>query len=65
VFLCTGALALFAYQMHGLWTEYYSYPTKTTVSLELAPLLFPALTFCNMNPVTLFSLMKYAESRSN
>ncbi|WAR07479.1 SCNNG-like protein [Mya arenaria] len=53
--LVLGATGLFCFQMVGLCREYYSYPTKTSVQLQFSPLLFPALTFCNMNPIRYFS----------
>ncbi|WAR07484.1 ASIC2-like protein [Mya arenaria] len=48
-------LGLFCFQMVELCREYYSNPMKTSVNLQFSPLLFPALTFCNMNPIRYFS----------
>ncbi|XP_052809158.1 amiloride-sensitive sodium channel subunit gamma-like [Mya arenaria] len=46
-----GAAAVFSVQMVGLFREYFSYPTKTSVSMQFSQLAFPALTFCNMNQI--------------
>nr|XP_022345432.1 degenerin mec-10-like [Crassostrea virginica] len=39
------------YQLHQLLGEYKRYPVKTKVSMKRATLPFPAVSFCNMNPI--------------
>lgn len=39
------------HQLYQLFCEYNSYPIKTKVSIKRATLRFPAVSFCNMNPV--------------
>ena len=39
------------YQLHQLLGEYKRYPVKTKVSMKRATLPFPAVSFCNMNPM--------------
>ncbi|KAL3877679.1 hypothetical protein ACJMK2_035348 [Sinanodonta woodiana] len=47
--LATTGVASF--QLYQLLKDYYSYPIKTRVSLEFNALPYPALSFCNMNPI--------------
>jgi hypothetical protein len=54
-----GTMTAFAIQLHGLFEEFYSFPTKTSVRLDFKPLAFPALTFCNMNPMRVSQIFKY------
>ncbi|XP_052809160.1 amiloride-sensitive sodium channel subunit alpha-like [Mya arenaria] len=49
--LLVGAAAVLSVQMVGLFREYFSYPTQTSVSMQFSQLAFPALTFCNMNQI--------------
>ncbi|WAR09305.1 SCNuncharacterized [Mya arenaria] len=49
--LLVGAAAVLTIQMVGLFREYFSNPTQTSVSMHYAQLAFPALTFCNMNQI--------------
>ncbi|KAJ8317417.1 hypothetical protein KUTeg_005321 [Tegillarca granosa] len=39
------------FQLTKLFAAYYSWPMKTSVSLEFSQLQFPAISFCNMNPI--------------
>ncbi|XP_060606460.1 degenerin mec-10-like [Ruditapes philippinarum] len=57
--LLLGTMTAFAIQLHGLFEEFYSFPTKTSVRLDFKPLAFPALTFCNMNPIRFSQIAKY------
>ncbi|KAL4218059.1 hypothetical protein ACF0H5_022797 [Mactra antiquata] len=45
------ALCAMLAQLFILFRTYRSYPIQTTVSLEFGQLQFPAISFCNMNPV--------------
>ncbi|XP_069111481.1 amiloride-sensitive sodium channel subunit beta-like [Argopecten irradians] len=44
-------LTYFLYQFYGILTYYYSYPIKTVITIESRPLLLPAITICNTNPI--------------
>ncbi|XP_045198345.2 amiloride-sensitive sodium channel subunit gamma-2-like [Mercenaria mercenaria] len=57
--LLLGTMSVFVIQLHGLFAEFYSYPTKTSVRLNFRPLAFPAMTFCNMNPLKLSHLSDF------
>nr|XP_022336516.1 degenerin mec-10-like [Crassostrea virginica] len=39
------------HQLYQLFCEYKRYPVKTKVSMKRATLPFPAVSFCNMNPM--------------
>ncbi|XP_060068783.1 amiloride-sensitive sodium channel subunit alpha-like [Ylistrum balloti] len=49
VFMVTFGYLCF--QMYALFADYYSYPVETTVSLDFSAIQYPAVTFCNMNPL--------------
>ena len=57
LFLAT--FAVFALQLYQLFSAYYSWPIQTSISLKFSPLAFPAVTFCNMNPVKLSQIDNY------
>ncbi|XP_021361147.1 amiloride-sensitive sodium channel subunit beta-2-like [Mizuhopecten yessoensis] len=49
VFIATTGYLIF--QLANLFESYYSWPIKTAVTLKHNPLQFPAVSFCNMNPI--------------
>ncbi|XP_069139292.1 amiloride-sensitive sodium channel subunit alpha-like [Argopecten irradians] len=49
LFLAT--LGYVTYQLIQLFGAYYDRPIKTAVTLKFNPLPFPAVSFCNMNPI--------------
>ncbi|XP_033756107.1 FMRFamide-activated amiloride-sensitive sodium channel-like [Pecten maximus] len=49
VFLATTGYV--TYQLSKLFEAYFEWPIKTTVKLKYNPLQFPAVSFCNMNPI--------------
>ncbi|XP_053398354.1 degenerin mec-10-like [Mercenaria mercenaria] len=57
--LLLGTMSAFTIQLHGLFKEFYSYPTRTSVRLNFRPLAFPAMTFCNMNPLKYTHIFDY------
>lgn len=57
--LFLGTFAVFGLQIYNLFSAYYSFPVQTAVSLKFSALRFPAVTFCNMNPVKLSQINKY------
>ena len=59
LFLATGTV--FALQLYNLFSAYYAWPIQTSVSLKFSPLRYPAITFCNMNPVKLSSVKEYPD----
>ena len=59
LFIATGCV--FGLQLYNLFSAYYSWPVQTAVSLKFSPLQFPAVTFCNMNPVKLTHVKKYPD----
>lgn len=56
-------LAYFMYQFYVILAHYYSYPIKTSLTLESRPLLFPAITICNSNSIKI-SAIKQIGSRT-
>lgn len=46
-----GATGGAFYQLSRLYISYTSYPVKTSMELEFSSLTFPAVSFCNMNPI--------------
>lgn len=46
-----GATGGAFYQLSRLYVSYTSYPVKTSMELEFSSLMFPAVSFCNMNPI--------------
>ncbi|XP_033760708.1 acid-sensing ion channel 5-like [Pecten maximus] len=46
-----GTSAYLCLQMYALFEDYYSYPIETTVSLKFNAIQYPAVSFCNMNPL--------------
>lgn len=49
--LLAAVSAYLCYQLNLLFTAYYKWPLKTSVSLQFNKLQFPAITICNMNPI--------------
>ena len=41
---------MFVYQVIGIVQKYLSYPVNVDTQLEFGERIFPAVTFCNMNP---------------
>ena len=57
--LFIGTCTVFGLQLYNLFSAYYSYPIQTGVSLKFSALRYPAVTFCNMNPVKLSQINSY------
>ena len=57
LFLAT--FTVFGLQLYQLFSAYYSWPVQTAVSLKFSALQYPAVTFCNMNPVKLSQIDTY------
>ena len=53
-----GATCGASYQLWRLFESYTSYPVKTSVELDFSQLQFPAVSFCNMNPIKASQLSK-------
>ncbi|XP_076462602.1 uncharacterized protein LOC143294964 isoform X2 [Babylonia areolata] len=51
VLLSLMCLLLLGGHLYYLSAVYYSFPKHSTLELGFSPLAFPALTFCNVNPV--------------
>ena len=49
--LVLGLVGFLAYQLNDLFSQFMDHPVKTSVSMEFTHLHFPAVSFCNMNPV--------------
>ncbi|XP_070194184.1 acid-sensing ion channel 5-like [Littorina saxatilis] len=48
-----GMTSAMVYQLIKLTTTFFAFPVKTSVNLAFSPLLLPAITVCNSNPLRL------------
>ena len=65
VFIC-GALAFCCYYIHGISREYMARPFTTTITRERADELeFPAVTICNLNPISKKSYVRARRSSNS
>ena len=51
IILVLGLTGWLFFQLVNLFKGYSEHPIQTTVKLHFSPLPFPAVSFCNMNPV--------------
>ncbi|KAK3580740.1 hypothetical protein CHS0354_005750 [Potamilus streckersoni] len=58
-------IGVVSFQLYELFKDYYSYPIKTIVSLEFNALPFPAISFCNMNPIKKSMLVNASDALRN
>ncbi|XP_053383792.1 amiloride-sensitive sodium channel subunit beta-like [Mercenaria mercenaria] len=49
--LMIAGFCVLTFQLVALFRTFQSHPVQTTVSLDFSTLRFPAISFCNMNPV--------------
>ena len=55
-------LGMMLWQITLAFIKYYSYPTETNLSFNASTtVIFPAVTFCNVNPIRLFAVNTHDE----
>ena len=62
--LIISSFLMLGYQSYSIMSNYYSYPVIENLSYKRIPNIFPAVTFCNNNPVSKYNLKNMKKSGS-